>query len=124
MIMRVIIFKNKFYQRKIGIKRGLELYYNLEFTGFVQIERLWWWRNFIEYTDYVPILFPKEGFLSVVRLNNTHKHPNTIRVITKKQHSSDKRELVVLNKLYGKEEERYERRKQRYIVQQSSRQKA
>lgn len=122
--MRVIIFKNKFYQRKIGIKRGLELYYNLEFTGFVQIERLWWWRNFIEYTDYVPILFPKKGFLSVVRLNDTHKHPNTIRVITKKQHSSDKRELVVLNKLYGKEEERYERRKQRYIVQQSSRQKA
>jgi hypothetical protein len=49
--------------------------------------------------------------MSVVRLNQTHKHPNTIRVLTKKQANSDKRELLVLNKLYGKEEENYERKR-------------
>lgn len=82
--------------------------YNLEFTGFVQLERLWWWRNFIEYTDYKEIIYPKQGFITIVRLNNTHKHPHTIRVLTKQRDNSDKRELLVLKKLYGKEEERYE----------------
>jgi len=81
--------------------------YNLEFTGFIQIERMFWWRNYIEYTTYVEIEWPKPGFITIVRLNNTHKHPNTIRVLTKQQIGSDKRELFVLNKLYGKEEERY-----------------
>lgn len=85
--------------------------YNLEFSGFVQIERMWWWRNYIEYTTYVEIEWPKPGFLSLVRLNDTHKHPNTIRALTRQQIGSDKRELFVLNKLYGKEEEMYERRR-------------
>jgi len=85
--------------------------YNLEFTGFVQIERMWWWRNYIEYTTYIEIEWPQKGYLSLVRLNDTHKHPNTIRVLTRQQANSDKRELLVLNKLYGKEEEIYERKR-------------
>jgi len=109
--MRLLIFKDKFSKKKIGIKRGLEMIYNLEFTGFVQIERMWWWRNYIEYTTYVEIEWPQKGYLSLVRLNDTHKHPNTIRVLTRQQANSDKRELLVLNKLYGKEEEIYERKR-------------
>lgn len=105
--MRSIIYKDKFCKRKIGLKKSLEMIYNLEFTGFIQIERMFWWRNYIEYTTYVEIEWPKPGFITIVRLNNTHKHPNTIRVLTKQQIGSDKRELFVLNKLYGKEEERY-----------------
>ena len=109
--MFLIKYKQKFSQRKIGLKKSLEIIYNLEFTGFIQLERIWWWRNYIEYTKYQEIIYPKHGFISVVRLNQTHKHPNTIRVLTKKQANSDKRELLVLNKLYGKEEENYERKR-------------
>jgi hypothetical protein len=96
--------------KKIGLKKSLEIIYNLEFTGFIQLERIWWWRNYIEYTKYQEIIYPKHGFISVVRLNQTHKHPNTIRVMTK-QSNSGKRELVVLRKLFGKEEENYERKR-------------
>jgi hypothetical protein len=108
--MFLIKYKQKFSQRKIGLKKSLEIIYNLEFTGFVQLERIWWWRNYIEYTKYQEIIYPKHGFISVVRLNQTHKHFNTIRVMTK-QSNSGKRELVVLGKLFGKEEENYERKR-------------
>ena len=111
--MRFIVFENKFRNRKIGIKRGIQMLTGLEFTGFIQLERLWWWRNFIEYMVYIPIKYPQQGFLSVARLNDTHKHPNTIRVFTRQQINSDKRELFVLKQLYGKEKERYDR-KQRH----------
>ena len=109
--MYLIKYKQKFSNRKISIKKSLEIIYNLEFTGFVKLERLWWWRNFIEYTTYQEITYPKQGFITVLRLNSTHKHPNTVRVLTKQQANSDKRELLVLNKLYGKEEEIYERKR-------------
>ena len=109
--MYLIKYKQKFSNRKINIKKSLEIIYNLEFTGFVKLERLWWWRNFIEYTTYQEIIYPKQGFITVLRLNSTHKHPNTVRVLTKQQANSDKRELLVLNKLYGKEEEIYERKR-------------
>ena len=119
--MRFIVFENKFRNRKIGIKRGIEMLTGLEFTGFIQLERLWWWRNFIEYSDYIPIKYPQQGFLSIARLNDTHKHRNTIRVYTRQQSNSDKRELFVLKQLYGKEKERYDRKcnrqkKSRYSV--------
>jgi len=116
--MRLIVFKKKFLQKAIGIKKGLELVYNLEFTGFIQLERIWWWRNFIEYTTYQEILYPKQGFITVVRLNDTHKHRHTIRVLTKKRSDSDKRELLVLNKLYGKEEEKYVRNTRRKLQEE------
>jgi hypothetical protein len=116
--MRLIVFKKKFSQKTIGIKKGLELIYNLEFTGFIQLERIWWWRNFIEYTTYQEILYPKQGFITVVRLNDTHKHRHTIRVLTKKRPDSDKRELLVLNKLYGKEEEKYVRNTRRKLKEE------
>jgi uncharacterized HAD superfamily protein len=83
-------------QRKIGLKKSLEIIYNLEFTGFIQLERIWWWRNYIEYIKYQEIIYPKHGFISVVRLNQTHKHPNTIRVLTNKQANSGKRELACI----------------------------
>ena len=97
-------------KRRISLSKSLSLIYGLEFTGFIKLERVWWWRNYIETTKYQEITYPKEGYICVVRLNNSHKHRNTIRVITK-QSSSDKRELVVLKKLFGKEKENYERKR-------------
>ena len=89
-------------KRRISLSKSLSLIYGLEFTGFIKLERVWWWRNYIETTKYQEIIYPKEGYICVVRLNNSHKHRNTIRVLTK-QSNSDKRELVVLKKLFGKE---------------------
>ena len=97
-------------QRRISLEKSLSLIYGLEFTGFIQLERVWWWRNYIETTKYQEIIYPKEGFISIIKLNNTHKHHNTIRVLTK-QSSSGKRELVVLKKLFGKEEVNHERKR-------------
>tara|TARA_R110002096_G_scaffold424356_1_gene632227 strand:- start:129 stop:527 length:399 start_codon:yes stop_codon:yes gene_type:complete len=108
--MYLIKYKQKFSKRRISLSKSLSLIYGLEFTGFIKLERVWWWRNYIETTKYQEITYPKEGYICVVRLNSTHKHRNTIRVITK-QSSSDKRELVVLKKLFGKEKENYERKR-------------
>jgi len=107
--MYVIKYKQKFSKRRISLSKSLSLIYGLEFTGFIKIERVWWWRNFIETTKYQEIIYPKEGYICVVRLNNSHKHRNTIRVMTK-QANSDKRELLVLKDLFGKEKENYERK--------------
>lgn len=108
--MYLIKYKQKFSKRRISLGKSLSLIYGLEFTGFIKLERVWWWRNYIETTKYQEITYPKEGYICVVRLNNAHKHRNTIRVLTK-QSSSDKRELVVLKKLFGKEKENYERKR-------------
>jgi len=107
--MFLIKYKQKFSQRRISLEKSLSLIYGLEFTGFIQLERVWWWRNYIELTKYQEIIHPKEGYICVIRLNDSHKHHNTIRVMTK-QGTSGKRELVVLKKLFGKEQELYERR--------------
>jgi len=118
--MYLIKYKQKFSKRRISLGKSLSLIYGLEFTGFIKIERVWWWRNYIETTKYQEIIYPKEGYICVVRLNNSHKHRNTIRVMTK-QANSDKRELLVLKDLFGKEKENYERktniRKNRYDAQ-------
>jgi len=105
--MRIVVFKDRFSQKKIGLKKGLELIYQLEFNGFVQIERMWWWKNFIEFISHIEIIYPKQGFLSIVRMNGSYVNPNTIRVVTRKTNNSDKRELFVLQKLFGKEETKY-----------------
>ena len=107
--MYLIKYKQKFSKRRISLSKSLSLIYGLEFTGFIKLERVWWWRNYIETTKYQEITYPKEGYICVVRLNNSHKHRNTIRVMTK-QANSDKRELLVLKDLFGKEKENYERK--------------
>jgi hypothetical protein len=93
--------------------------YNLKFTGFIQQERMKWWTPYIEHMTYQPILFPKQGYLIVVRLNYKSKEPNTIRVVTA-QSSSDKRELFVLKSLFGKAKELYEKKQSRYSGSKTS----
>ena len=76
--MYLIKYKQKFMKRRISLSKSLSLIYGLEFTGFIKLERVWWWRNYIETTKYQEITYPKEGYICVVRLNNAHKHRNTI----------------------------------------------
>ena len=107
--MYLIKYKQKFSKKRISLSKSLSLIYGLEFTGFIKLERVWWWRNYIETTKYQEKTYPKEGYICIDRLNNSHKHRDTIRVMTK-QANSDKRELLVLKDLFGKEKENYERK--------------
>ena len=68
---------------------------------------------------YQSILYPKQGYLIVVRLNYKSKEPNTIRVVTS-QTNSDKRELFVLKSLFGKAKEIYEKKQRRYSDSKTS----
>ena len=72
-----------------------------------------WWTPYIEHMTYQSILYPKQGYLIVVRLNYKSKEPNTIRVVTS-QTNSDERELFVLRSLFGKAKEIYEKKQRRY----------
>ena len=94
------MFEEKFRNRKISLKKGLELIYNLEFTGHIRKDRFWWWRNFIDWVKYQKITYPSSGLIMVCRLNSTHKHQNTIRVVTTS--NSDKSKLLVMKHLYGR----------------------
>ena len=93
--------------------------YNLKFTGFIQQERIKWWTPYIEHMTYQSILYPKQGYLVVIRLNHKSKEPNTIRVVTSKT-SSDKRELFVLKSLFGTAKEIYEKKHRRYSDSKTS----
>ncbi|MDA0764121.1 MAG: hypothetical protein O3A39_06770 [Proteobacteria bacterium] len=97
-----IIFKNKFKNRKITLKRGLELIYHLPFAGFIRADKLWWWKHYIDWIKYEPINFPNPGMLMIARLNADSAQPNTIRVITTSA-LNDKRKAQVLKKIFGKE---------------------
>jgi hypothetical protein len=99
-----VVFKNKFKKRQISLKKGLEIIYHLPFAGFIRSDRLWWWRNYIDWIKYVPIEYPNKGMLMVARLNADSAQPNTIRVVTTSV--LDKRKPQVLKKLFGTETER------------------
>ena len=95
------------------LKRSLEMVYNLQFTGFIQQERMKWWTPCIEHMTYQEITYPRIGYLVVIRLNNNSKEPNTIRVVTS-QSNSDKRELFVLKSLFGTAKEIHDKKRNRY----------
>jgi len=99
-----VVFKNRFKKRQISLKKGLEIIYRLPFAGFIRSDRLWWWRNYIDWIKYVPIEYPNKGMLMVARLNADSAQPNTIRVVTTSV--LDKRKPQVLKKLFGTETER------------------
>ena len=96
-----VIFKNRLRGRKISLKRGLEIIYQLPFTGFIRSDKFCWWRNYIDWIKYLPIEYPSKGMLMVVRLNLDSKDPNTIRVVT--TGGNDKRKPQVLKNLFRKE---------------------
>jgi hypothetical protein len=103
-----VVFEEKFRNRKISLKKGLELIYNLEFTGYIRKDRFWWWRNFIDWVKYQKITYPSSGLIMVCRLNSTHKHQNTIRVVTTS--NDDKSKLLVMKHLYGRNNDEKERK--------------
>ena len=105
-----VIFKDKFKNRKITLKKGLELIYHLPFTGCIRSDKLWWWKNHIDWIKYQAIEYPTKGNLMVARLNISAPQSNTIRIITTQQqiHTgavNDKRKAQVLKKIFGKEKD-------------------
>ena len=111
-------FKNQFKNKSISINIAIKLIYNLEFSGFIRSDKMWWWRNYIEWIKYLEIVSPTPGFIVLCRMNVLSKDPNTIRIVTK-QNSNDKRTLFVLKELYGKEKEIYDNK-----VKEKSRRKS
>jgi hypothetical protein len=74
--------------------------YKQQFTGSIQQEHIKWWKPYWIKPIYLEILYPKRGWITLVKIFREGKP--SIRVITKPI-SSDKRELLVMNRLYGKE---------------------
>ena len=70
------------------------------FSGVIRQEHLEWRKPYWIKPIYLEILYPKRGWITLVKIFREGKP--SIRVITKPI-SSDKRELLVMNRLYGKE---------------------
>ena len=75
--------------------------YHQPFTGSIQLEHITWWKRYWIKPILLEILYPKKGWITLVKVFREGKP--SIRVITKATPNSSKRELVVLNQLYGKE---------------------
>ena len=71
-----------------------------KFSGSIQQEHLSWWKPYWIKSIMLEILYPKEGFITLVKVFREGKP--SVRVITR-PNSSDKRELLVLKNNYGKE---------------------
>ena len=103
-----IILKNKFKERKIDLSIAVKVMYHQKFTGSIQSEHIKWWKRYWIKPIMLEILYPKKGWIQLVKIFREGKP--SIRVITTPT-SSSKRELLVLNKLYGEEEYREQKRK-------------
>ena len=68
------------------------------FSGVIRQEHLEWWKPYWIKPIYLEILYPKRGWITLVKIFREGKP--SIRVITKPI-SSDKRELLVLKNNYG-----------------------
>ena len=75
--------------------------YKQKFTGSIQKEHIKWWKSYWIKPINLEILYPKKGWITLVKVFREGKP--SVRVITRPT-SSDKRELLVLKQLYGKEE--------------------
>ena len=96
-----VIFKNRFKSKPINLGRAVRVMYHQPFTGSIRIEHITWWKRYLIKFIYLEIIYPKEGWMQLVKIFREGKP--SVRVITKATPNSSKRELVVLNKLYGKE---------------------
>ena len=72
-----------------------------KFSGSIQQEHIKWWKPYWIKLINLEILYPKQGYIMLVKVFREGKP--SVRVITRPT-SSDKRELLVLNKNYGKED--------------------
>jgi hypothetical protein len=103
-----VILKNKFKERKIDLSIAARVMYKQKFTGSIQKEHISWWKRYWIKPIYLEILYPKKGWITLVKIYREGKP--SIRVITSPI-SSSKRELLVLNKLYGKEDHSEQKKK-------------
>ena len=97
-----VILKNKFKERKIDLSIAARVMYKQKFTGSIQKEHISQWKPYWIKPIYLEILYPKIGWITLVKIFREGKP--SIRVLTRATPGSSVRELVVLNKLYGKEE--------------------
>ena len=103
-----VILKNKFKERRIDLSIAARVMYKQKFTGSIQKEHISWWKRYWIKPIYLEILYPKKGWITLVKIYREGKP--SIRVITSPI-SSSKRELLVLNKLYGKEDHSEQKKK-------------
>ena len=103
-----VILKNKFKERKIDLSVAVRVMYKQKFTGSIQQEHVKWWKRYWIKPIYLEILYPKKGWITLVKVFREGKP--SVRVITSPI-SSSKRELLVLNKLYGKEDHSEQKKK-------------
>ena len=84
--------------------------YHQPFTGSIQSEHIKWWRNYLIKFIYLEILYPKKGWITLVKIMRDGKP--SVRVVTNPS-TSGRRELLVLKQLYGKENEHVQKNEQR-----------
>ena len=90
--------KGKFKERPINLARAVNLMFKQKFSGSIQQEHIKWWRQYWIKPIYLEILYPKLGWITLVKIFREGKP--SIRVITRPT-SSNKRELLVLKHNYG-----------------------
>ena len=96
-MFRVVIEK-KFKEKPINLSRSVQLMFRQPFTGSIKSEHISWWKQYWLKSMNLKILQPRVGWITLVKIYREGKP--SIRVITVPT-SSDKRELFVMNKLYG-----------------------
>ena len=96
-----VILKGKFREKPINLARAVKLIFKQDFTGSIRREHISWWKQYWIKPEYLQIIYPKKGWITLAKIYREGKP--SIRVITEPTRSS-KRELLVYNKLYGKEE--------------------
>ena len=104
-----VILKNKFKEKPINLSRVVRIMYAQELSGSIRQEHIKWWKKYWMKPIKLEILYPKKGWITLVKVFREGKP--SIRVITTPT-SSSKRELLVLNKLYGEEEYAYGKKKE------------
>ena len=93
-----VILENKFRENPINLSRAVKLLYNQDFTGSIRLENILWWKKYFLKVIHLRVLYPKTGYIQIVKIYRDKKP--SIRVVTIPS-SLDKRELLVLNKIYG-----------------------
>ena len=96
-----VIFKDRFKSKPINLGRAVRVMYHQPFTGSIRIEHITWWKRYLIKFIYLEIIYPKEGWLQLVKVFREGKP--SVRVITKATTGSSKREPVVLKQIYGEE---------------------
>tara|TARA_Y100000356_G_scaffold22325_1_gene15827 strand:- start:421 stop:738 length:318 start_codon:yes stop_codon:yes gene_type:complete len=99
-VYRVII-KGKFKERPINLAKAVNLMFGQKFSGSIRKEHVTWWKQYWIKPIYLQIIYPKSGWITLAKIYREGKP--SIRVITMPT-SSTKRELLVYDKLYGKED--------------------